>query len=159
MVASPPGTFFFGTRLMAGFGGLNTEPPLLLLMLKGFWTWGLSLPFERSSLLIRRSLMIHWMPLVALATFPLVPLFSTASTCFTGIWHHLGLKPHMIWECSHLLWISPQLVVIGGCWVPSVAILAAGVEVVVAPWHGHHAQHISASLEDCSNAVYVSGDW
>ena len=27
----------------------------------------------------------------------------------------------------------------------SVATLAAGLEVVVAPWHGHHAQHIYAS--------------
>ena len=28
--------------------------------------------------------------------------------------------------------------------MPSVAILAAGLGVVVAPWHGHHAQHIPA---------------
>ena len=27
---------------MVGFGGFSTEPPLLLLVCKGFWTWGLS---------------------------------------------------------------------------------------------------------------------
>ena len=43
VVASPPGTSFFHTRLMVGFGGFNTEPPLLLLVFKEFWTWGLSL--------------------------------------------------------------------------------------------------------------------
>ena len=43
MVASPPGISFFGTRLMVGFGGFSVEPPLLLSVLKGFWTWGLSL--------------------------------------------------------------------------------------------------------------------
>ena len=43
MVAAPPGTSFFGTRLMVGFEEFSTEPPLLLLVLKGFWTWGLSL--------------------------------------------------------------------------------------------------------------------
>ena len=58
MVASPQGTPFFDTRLMVGFGELNTEPPLLLSVLKEFWDWELSLPFECSLLLIRRSLMI-----------------------------------------------------------------------------------------------------
>ena len=146
MVASPPGTSFFGTRLMAGFGGLSTEPPLLLLVLKGFWTWGLSLPFECSSLLIRRSLMIT---LVA---------FSGIGNCSSGITllHNINLCslvfgtilrwiPLMTWECSYLVWISLWLVAIGCHWVPSVAILAAGVGVVKAPWHGHHAQYISAS--------------
>ena len=42
--------------------------------------------------------------------------------------------------------------------MPSVAILAAGVGVVVAPWYGHNVQHISASLEDCSTFVGCSGD-
>ena len=55
----------------------------------------------------------------------------------------------MTWECSHLVWISLLLVAIGWYWVPSVAILSAGVRVVVAPWHGHHAQHIPPSEEDC----------
>ena len=36
MGVSPSGTSFFGTRLMVGLGGLNIEPPLLLLMLRGF---------------------------------------------------------------------------------------------------------------------------
>ena len=58
MVASHPGSSFFGTRLMVGFGGLNNKPPLLLLVFKRFWTWVLSLLFECSSLLIMRSLMI-----------------------------------------------------------------------------------------------------
>ena len=34
--ASLAGTSFFGTRLMAGFGELSTEPSLLLLMVGGF---------------------------------------------------------------------------------------------------------------------------
>ena len=120
MVASPSGTSFFGTRLMVGFGGLSTEPPLLLSMLKGFWTWGLSLPFECSSLLIRTSLMITQL------FFTLVSLFSTTSTSFTGIWHNLGWILHMTWECSQLVWISLWLVAIGWHWVPSVAIPGAG---------------------------------
>ena len=39
-------TSFFDTRFMAGFGGFSTEPPLLLLMLKGFGVWRLSLSFH-----------------------------------------------------------------------------------------------------------------
>ena len=56
MVASLSGTSFFDTRLMKDFGGLSIEPPLLLSVLMGFWTWGLSLPFGCNSLLIRRAL-------------------------------------------------------------------------------------------------------
>ena len=36
MVVSCPGTSFLGIRLMMGFEGLSTEPPLLLIVLKGF---------------------------------------------------------------------------------------------------------------------------
>ena len=51
--------------------------------------------------------------------------------------------------CSHLVWIGWHLVL-------SVAIPAAGIGVVVAPWHGHHAQHVPAFWEDCST-VTVGG--
>ena len=39
--------------------------------------------------------------------------------------------------------------------MPSVAILAAGVGVVVAPWHGNHVLHISTPWKDCSPVVGV----
>ena len=39
--------------------------------------------------------------------------------------------------------------------MPSVAILAAGLGVVVAPWHGHHVLHISTPWKDCSPVVGV----
>ena len=37
--------------------------------------------------------------------------------------------------------------------MPYVAILAAGLGVVVTPWHGHHAQYVSAPWKDCSTVV------
>ena len=42
--------------------------------------------------------------------------------------------------------------------MPSVAPLAAGLGVVVALWHGHHAQHIPGPCKDCSTVVGSSGD-
>ena len=39
--------------------------------------------------------------------------------------------------------------------MPSVAILSAGLVVVVAPWHGHHVLHISTPCKDCSPVVGV----
>ena len=39
--------------------------------------------------------------------------------------------------------------------MPSVAILSAGLRVVVAPWHGHHVPHISTPWKDCSPVVGV----
>ena len=146
MVASPLGASFFGTRLMVGFRGLSTEPPLLLLVLKGFWTWELSLPFEWSALLIRRSLIITLVAFHGTGNLSSdITLLHNINLCVAGIWHYLGWIPHMTWECSHLVWISLWLVTIGSHWMPSVATLAAGWGVVAAPCLGHHAQHISAS--------------
>ena len=67
MVASLPGISSFGTRLMAGFGGFTTEPFLLLLVLKGFQTWGLSLSPEVHALCVH--LYLHLLPLVVLGIF------------------------------------------------------------------------------------------
>ena len=39
--------------------------------------------------------------------------------------------------------------------MPSVPILAAGVEMVVDPWHGHHVLHISTPWKDCCPVVGV----
>ena len=64
----------------------------------------------------------------------------------------------MTWECFYLVWISLWLVAIDWFWVPSVAMLAAGVGVVVAPWHRNYAQHIPVSWEDCFTVVGGSGD-
>ena len=57
---------------------------------------------------------------------------------------NLGWILHMIWEGSHLMWVSLWHVETCWHWVPSVAILVAGLGVVVVPWHGHHAQLIPA---------------
>ena len=37
---------------------------------------------------------------------------------------------------------------------PSGAIPAAGLGTVVTPWHGHHAQHIPAFLEDSAGLLH-----
>ena len=66
MVASPSG-ISFGNRLMVGFGGFSPEPPLLLLVLKGFWTWGLSLSPEKPAIWMH--LYSHLLPLVVLGIF------------------------------------------------------------------------------------------
>ena len=39
--------------------------------------------------------------------------------------------------------------------MPSVAILSAGLGVMVAPWHWLHVLHISTPWEDCSPVVGV----
>ena len=67
------------TRLMVGFVGLSTEPSLLLLVLTGFLTWELSISFECSSLLIRRSLMI------TLVSFSGIGNFSSGITLLHNI--------------------------------------------------------------------------
>ena len=51
---------------------------------------------------------------------------------------------------SHFVWIS--------LWLVAIAILVAGVGMVVAPWHGNYAKHIPASWKDCSTVVGDPGD-
>ena len=130
---------------MSGLGWHLVELPLLLLVLRGFGPLRLSHFHLTEVPALWVHLYSHWLPSVALATFHQVSLFATTSTCFTSIWHHLAWIPHMTWECSHLVWISLWLVAIGCHLVLSVAILTAGVGKVVAPWHGHNAQHIPNS--------------
>ena len=45
--------------------------------------------------------------------------------------------------------------------MPSVAILAAGLGVVVALWQEHHTQHIPAPWKECSTVVgaLVTAGW
>ena len=140
---------------MVGFGGFCTEPPLLLLVLKGFWTYGLSLSLNWGA---------HTMgaPIFILVAFGGTWHFFLSSMTFL---HPINLccwcfvlsevDPHMIWEGSHLVWISLWLVAIGWHMMPSVAILSAGLGVVVAPWHGHHVLHISTPCKDYSPVVGV----
>ena len=66
----------------------------------------------------------------------------------------------IIWGIStyDLEGLSPGVdISVAGCHMltsgVSVAILAAGFGVVVAPWYGHHTQHISAPWKDCSTVV------
>ena len=79
MVASTPGASFFGTRLMVGFGGFSTEPPLFLLVLKAFWTWGLSLSLTEV-LAQWVYLSSHLLPLVVLG------IISSSMTLFRHIY-------------------------------------------------------------------------
>ena len=74
MVASPPCTSFFGTRLMAGFGGLSNEP---VLVFKGFWTWGLSLSLDEVPAL--------WVHLDTLVAFGGTGNFSSGMTLLHDI--------------------------------------------------------------------------
>ena len=68
MVASPPGISFFGTRLMVGFGGFSTEPPLLLLVLKGFGPGDYD--FHLTEVLaLQVHLSSHLLPLLVLGIF------------------------------------------------------------------------------------------
>ena len=136
---------------MVGFGS-RTEPPLLLSVLKGYWTWGLSLSLNWGA---------HTMdaPIFTLVAFWWHWQFSSGMTLLHHInlccWYLVpsGVDPHMTWERSHLVWISLWLVAIGWHLVLYVAILAAGLGVVVTPWHGNHALHISATWKDCSPVV------
>ena len=88
---------------------------------------------------------LHLLPLVALATFHQVSLFCHNISLF-----HWYLAPSGVDNTYDLGDFSPGMdITVAGCHRLTlgafVAILAAGVGVVVAPWHGHHAQHISAS--------------
>ena len=139
---------------MVGFGGISTEPPLLLLVLKGFWTWGLSLSLNLGA---------HTM---GAPIFILLP--------FGGTWHPFlqydFTPPHQpmllvfctIWGRStyDLGGLPPGVdISVAGCHkltlMPSVPILSARLVVVVAPWQGHHVLHLSTPCKDCSPVVGV----
>ena len=110
VVASPPGTSFFGTRLMVGFGGFSTEPPLLLSVLKGFWTWGLSLSHEVPALWVH--LYLHLLPLMVLS------IFSSSMTLL----HVINLFHH---------YLAPS----GVDTTYDVGVLSPGVDISVAGCH------------------------
>ena len=114
MVASPSSTSFFGTRLMMGFGGLHTEPPLLVSVLTGFWTWGQSLSLKCRSLLIRGTLILT---LIALGGTGNYDLSSGMTHCHTINPLLLYLAPSgmdIIYDqgVPHAVWISLWLVAI-----------------------------------------------
>ena len=95
----------------------------------------------------------HLLPLVVL------DILSSSMTFLHPInlccWYFVpsGVDPHMIWEGSHLVWISLWLAI---HWhmMPSAAILSAGLGVVVAPWHRHYPAYFYP-WKDCSPAVGV----
>ena len=102
----------------------------IIISAQGVWTWGQSHLLDWGDCTSMGAPKLKLLPLVALATFHQVSLFATTSPCFAGIWHYLGWIPHMTLVCSHQVWISLLLAVIGWHWVPSVAILAGRVGVV-----------------------------
>ena len=147
MIASPSGTSFFGSRLMVGFGGLSIEPPLLLSVFMGFWTYGLSCPFECRSILIRSALILTLLAFGGTSNFSsgitlchnINPFCHYLAPSGMDITYDLGVFPHgvdiTVTGCHRLTLgaFCSQT----GCWSSSGG----------SPWHGHHACHVSCLLK------------
>ena len=103
MVASPTSTPFFCIRLMVGFGGLNIEPPLFLIMLRCFGPgdYHFHLSVAHSLLWVHSS--HYWFPLVVLEIWShishQISLTARVSTCisvFDSIWGGQHIWPGSI---------------------------------------------------------------
>ena len=125
---------------------------------QGVWTWGLSLLLNWGAHTMGAPIFPlvafwwHWQLFIQFdSSPPHQPVLLVYSTM---------LGRYCIWpgRALYLVWISPWPVAIGWHLLSSVAILAAGVGVVVAPWHGHYAQLFPAPWKNCSTVVGDFGD-
>ena len=146
MVASPPGPSFFGTRLMVV---LLAFEDFVLSHLYYYWCSRAFGPGDyHFDLTEVPTLWVHLYSF--LLPFGGTGNFSSGMTLL----HHINLCcwyliPSGVETTYDLQGLSPVWIFsVAGCHrltlLPSVAILTAGLGVVVAPWHGHHPQHISA---------------